>query len=237
MGGLLELLKLDRITHSNEIPSYFKKNSLDFFEKYSKTDDYVKAVSLADIKKGGFYFFHYLDDSNWIKWSPVFVADFKKYGNQTILLCVNFNFIPLEIRVAIFDKYLSDEDLEKANKLKGDHFINVKFGPMYDELKKFRLEYSLIEYNTIQIKRAHRIHFSVLGSFLYSQHPKNIYDPKKLLQIMKKKSETSSERDSDMSKLTLEDLYNFDKDFTQKFSSLEGHIKRIRTSVEKYGKG
>ena len=54
---------------------------------------------------------------------------------------------------------------------------------------------------------------------------------------MKKKSETSSERDSDMSKLTLEDLYNFDKDFTQKFSSLEGHIKRIRTSVEKYGKG
>jgi len=40
-----------------------------------------------------------------------------------------------------------------------------------------------------------------------------------------------------MTQLTMEDLYNFDKDFTKKFEQLEGHIKRIRASVEKYGKG
>jgi len=89
MGGLYERLKLNNLVKANDIPSYFKENSLDFYQKYLKTDDYVKATSLRDIKKGGFYFFHYLDDSNWIKWSPVLVADVKKYGDQIILLCVN----------------------------------------------------------------------------------------------------------------------------------------------------
>ena len=84
---------------------------------------------------------------------------------------------------------------------------------------------------------SHKINLEILPRFLYSQHPKNKYDPKKLIQIWKKKAETSGERDSEMTQLTMEDLYNFDKDFTQKFSSLEGHIKRIRASVEKYGKG
>ena len=237
MGELYERLKLNKLVKVNDIPSYFKENSLEFYQKYLKTDDYVKATSLRDIKKGGFYFFHYLDDSNWIKWSPVFVADVKKYGNQIILLCVNFNFLPLEVRVAIFDKYISEDDFEKAEKLKGNHFIKVKYEPMYNELKRMRLEYCLMEYNAIQIVKAHRIHFSVLPQFLYSQHPKNKYDPKKLIQIWKKKAETSEERDSEMSQLTMEDLYNFDKDFTKKFEQLEGHIKRIRASVEKYGKG
>ena len=40
-----------------------------------------------------------------------------------------------------------------------------------------------------------------------------------------------------MSQLTIDDLYDFNKDFTQKFTILEGHIKRIRASIEKYGGG
>lgn len=237
MGELYERLKLNKLVKANDIPNYFKQNSLEFYQKYLKTDDYVKVTPIKNIIKGQFYFFHYLDDSNWVKWSPVFVADIKQYGNQIILLCINFNFLPLEVRAAIFDKYMTEEDFAKCERLKGKHFIKVKFEPMYNELKRLRLEYCLMEYNAIQIVKAHRIHFSVLPQFLYSQHPKNKYDPKKLIQIWKKKAETSQERDSEMSQLTIDDLYDFNKDFTEKFKMLEGHIKRIRASVEKYGKG
>lgn len=237
MGELIERTKLSGLVNSNGAPDFFKKNSLEFYQKYFQTDQYVKAISIKDIKIGGFYFFHYKDDSNWVKWSPVFVADFKKYGNQIILNCVNFNFIPLEVRVAIFDKYLIDKDFEKADKAKGDYFLKVKFQPMYNELKRLKLEYSIMEYNAIQIVKAHRIHLSLLPKFLYSQHPKNKYDPNKLIQIWKKKALTSGERDSEMMQLTMEDLYNFDKDYMEKFDKLQGHIKRIRDSVEKYGKG
>lgn len=237
MGELYERLKLNKLVKGNDIPSFFKENSLNFYQKYLQTDDYVKITPIKNIIKGQFYFFHYRDDSNWIKWSPVFVADVKVYGPQIILLCVNFNFLPLEVRVAIFDQYLTEADFDKCERLQGKHFIKVKYEPMYNELKRLRLEYSLIEYNAVQIVKAHRIHFSVLPEFLYSQHPKNKYDPIKLIQIWKKKAETSHERDSEMSQLTIDDLYDFNKDFTTKFNLLEGHIKRIRNSVEKYGKG
>jgi hypothetical protein len=237
MGELYERLKLNKLVKANDIPNYFKQNCLEFYQRYFKTDDYVKLTPLKNIIKGQFFFFHYLDDSNWVKWSPVFVADVKQYGTQTILLCVNFNFLPLEVRVAIFDKYITEQDFEKCERLKGKHFIKVKFEPMYNELKRMRLEYCLMEYNAIQIVKAHRIHFSLLPQFLYSQHPKNKYDPKKLIQIWKKKAETSEQRDNEMSQLTIDDLYDFNKDFTQKFSVLEGHIKRIRASIEKYGGG
>lgn len=237
MGELYERLKLNKLVKAGDIPGYFKQNSFEFYQKYLKTDDYVKLTPVNNIIKGQFYFFHYLDDSNWVKWSPVFVADVKQYGNQIILLCVNFNFLPLEVRVAIFDKYITEQDFEKCERLKGKHFIKVKFEPMYNELKRLRLEYCIMEYNAIQIVKAHRIHFSVLPQFLYSQHPKNKYDPKKLIQIWKKKAETSEQRDNEMSQLTIDDLYDFNKDFTQKFTILEGHIKRIRASIEKYGGG
>jgi hypothetical protein len=237
MGELYERLKLNKFVKSNDVPSFFKQNSLDFYQRYLKSDDYVKSTPVTNIIKGQFYFFHYKDDSNWVKWSPVFVVDVKVYSNKIILLCVNFNFLPLEVRVAIFDKYLTEADFEKCERLKGRHFIKVKFEPMYNELKRLKLEYCLMEYNAIQIAQAHRIHFTLLPEFLYSQHPKNKYDPKKLIQIWKKKAETSVERDSEMSQLAIDDLYNFDKDFTTKFKVLEGHIKRIRASAQKYGKG
>ena len=237
MGELLDRTKLSGLVNSNGAPEFFKKNSLEFYQKYLKSDEFVKSISIKDIKKGGFYFFHYMDDSNWVKWSPVFVADYKKYGNQIILFCVNFNFIPLEIRVLLFDKYLTNKDFENADRKRGEHFLNVKFEGMYNELKRLRLEYSIIEYNAIQLKMVHRIHLSLLPEFLYSQHPKNKYDPNKLIQIWKKKAESSGERDAEMMQLTMEHLYNFDKEYTDKFTQLEGHIKRIRASAEKYGRG
>lgn len=231
MGELIERTKLSGLVNSDGAPDFFKENSLYFYEKYLKSDDEVQSVSIKQIFKGGFYFLHYKDDSNWMKWSPVFVADFKKYGNQIILFCVNFNFIPLEVRVAIFDKYITGKDFEKNN------FLPVSFQAMYEELKRFKFEYAIVEYNAIQIVRSHRIHLEALPRFLYSQHPKVKYDPTKLLHIWKKKLEKSSARDAEMTQATIDDFYNVNKEISEKFTHLEDHIKRLRTSMEKYGRG
>ena len=62
---------------------------------------------------GGFYHLHYKDESNWMRYAPIFLADFKKFSNKIIILAVNFNFIPIEVRGLLFDKYITKEMIEK----------------------------------------------------------------------------------------------------------------------------
>lgn len=235
MGELYERFKLNKMVNAGNAVQYFKENSLDFFKSYTKSTEQVKAIPTRLIRPGKFYFLHYKDDSNWIKWSPVFVTEEKKYESNTLFTCVNFNFIPLEIRILFFDKYIKELDFEQDVKKKGNHFIKVKHEIISRELKKLRLEYSIQPYNASQIVTCHRIMMEDLPRFLYSAHPKNKYDPKRLIQLWKTKAKTSDQRDDEMMRLTTEDLYNFDKDFTKKFDTLTSHVERFRKSIEKYG--
>lgn len=235
MGELYDRFKLNKLVQSNDPISYFKENSLSFFKSYTKTTEQIKAIPIRLIRPGKFYFLHYKDDSNWIKWSPVFITEQKLYESSILFTCVNFNFIPLEIRILFFDKYIKELDFQQDVKKKGNHFIKVKHEIIYRELKKLRLEYSIQPYNASQIVTCHRIMMEDLPRFLYSAHPKNKYDPKRLIQLWKTKAKNSDQRDDEMMKLTTEDLYNFDKDFLQKFDTLSTHIERFRKSIEKWG--
>jgi hypothetical protein len=228
MGILLDKIN-DLNKSSGDIVTNFKDNSLFFYEKYSKSDDMVKSISVSDMQLGGFYFIHYRDDSNWMKWSPIFTVDFKKFSNLNILFGLNFNFIPLEVRVSIFDKYISEKDFEK-NKL-----LNVNYQGVYKELIKYGFEYSIVEYNLNQINYVHKIGMEMVPRFLYSQHPKNIYDPKKLYQIWKSKISTKIERDKEINKMLISDFFKMTDDILKNYNQLESHIDRIQKSYEKYG--
>lgn len=228
MGILLDKIN-DLNTSNGDIVNNFKDNSLFFYEKYSKSDDMVKSISVSDMQLGGFYFIHYRDDSNWMKWSPVFTVDFKKFSNLNILFGLNFNFIPLEIRVSIFDKYISEKDFEK------DKLLNVNYQGVYKELIKYGFEYSIVEYNLNQINYVHKIGMEMVPRFLYSQHPKNIYDPKKLYQIWKSKISTKIERDKEINKMLISDFFKMTDDILKNYNQLESHIDRIQKSYEKYG--
>jgi len=103
MGELLERVKLNLLVYGNGIEENFRTNSAFFADKYSKSDKMVTALSTTDLQPGGFYFLHYFDDSNWMKYSPVFVVEQRNFGNQIIVMAVNLNFIPLELRAMIFD--------------------------------------------------------------------------------------------------------------------------------------
>lgn len=230
MGELNELIKLNLKVNGNGLADNYKNNSLYFYNMYQKSDPDVKSISVKDIQLGGFYFLHYLDDSNWMKYSPIFTIEYKKFNNQLVLLALNFNFIPIQIRGRIFDKYIIKEDFEK------DRLLKVDYEGMYRELLRLGFEYALVEYNMIQIKKVHKISLNLLPRFLYAGHPINKYDPPKLMQIWEAKIEKKAERHQEIVKSVLDEFYDVEKDFSDKYDLLSDHISRLQKSMEKYGK-
>ena len=229
MGVLQDKVDLSLLVYGDGIVDNFKNNSLFFYEKYQKSDKSVTNINVGDIKVGGFYFLHYLDDSNWMRWSPVFVADYRKFSNVVILMGVNFNFIQLEVRVSIFDKFIKEEDFEN------DRTLKVNYQGVYNELLKFGFEYALMEFNLIQVKFAHRISMDMVPRFLYSQHPQNKYDPNKLMQIWNAKIGDKDKRHKEMMVSMLSDFYDINGEIKDQYKLLKEHIQRIQKSLEKYG--
>lgn len=229
MGELLERVKLNNLIYGNGIAENYKNNSLYFYEKYSKSDKFATSIRIGEVRKGEFYFFHYADDSNWMKYSPVFVTDFKKFGNKIIILALNFNFIPLELRIFIFDKFMTDKNFQD------DVPLVVDYEGMYNELKKWGFEYSICEYNTKQVVSTHRIKTEVVPRFLYSGHPINIYDPNKLYSIWEVKIKNQSSRDSEIMRANIKDFYDISNEINESYQQLRGHIERLRKSLEKWG--
>lgn len=229
MGELIERIKLSNLVNGNGIVENFKNNSLFFYNAYSKSDKNIMSISIGKVQLGGFYFLHYMDDSNWMKYSPIFTIDFKKFENLIIIHGVNFNFIPLEIRAAIFDKFILEEDFED------DRLLKVSYEGMYRELLKYGFEYAIVEYNMAQVKAVHKISMDIIPRFLYSQHPINKYDPKKLYEIWEAKIGDQEERHKEMSKSLIDDFYNASDDILDNYKLLKNHILRIQKSLDKYG--
>lgn len=229
MGELIERSKLSNLVHGNGIVDVFKKNSLFFYNKYNKSDKEVKSIPVGKMSMGSFYFLHYKDDSNWMKFAPIFTIDFKKFGNMIVVFGVNFNFIPLEIRVSIFDKFMLEKDFEE------DRDLKVDYQGVYDELRRYGFEYAITEFNTSQIVSVHKIRMDLVPRFLYHQHPINKYDPKKLYEIMLAKIADRDERHKEMTSVFIKDLYEATDDILENYTLLKDHIKRVQTSYKKYG--
>lgn len=224
-GELYERVKSNLLVYGNNLQDNFINNSTYFYNLYNKSIDSFENIPVGKIADGGFYFFHYEDESNWMKWSPVFVAGFKKFENKIILLAVNLNFLPLQVRVILFDKFITEKDFEQNNLLK------VDYQGVYNKLQELGFEYALMEFDASKIKIVHRCSLSLLPRFLFHQHPKNKYDPGKLMDIWSKKLETRQKRHEEISKALLSDFYDTGKEITEKYSALENHIKRIRRNL------
>lgn len=230
MGELVDIVGIRMLVDGDGLADNFKNNSLYFYDKYSKSDKFVQAIDVSKISPGGFYHLHYMDDSNWMMFSPIFAVSFKKFSNKIVLTGVNFNFIPLEVRVFLFDKFILKEDFE------GDRLLKVDYNGMYSELIKYGFEYAIVEYNLIQVKLVHRIHMNVVPRFLISQHPKNKYDPAKLFEIWNAKIGDKDKRNKEIMMATINDFYDITGDISEKYVLLKSHIQRIQKSQSKYGK-
>ena len=230
MGALLDRVNESLKKYGNGIADNFKNNSLYFYDKFQKSDDKVQSTRISDIQMGRFYFFHYKDDSNWMKYSPVLIVGQKKFDNLTIILAVNLNMMPIQVRASFFDQFLTDKDMDD------DRALNIDLKGTYDELFKYSFEYSIMEYNAAQLVFLHRINMIKVPTFLYSGHPINKYDPVKLYDIWKVKLKTKYERDQEMSQALISDFYQMSDDIDENYTVLKNHIKRLQNSLNKYGR-
>lgn len=221
MGELLERSKIARLVWND-----YAENSDYFAEKYTKSDDEVTSIPISKIEMGAFYFIHYKDSSNWMQYSPVFAVSHKKVGNILILHAINLNFIPIDLRVEFFDKFMDERNFDK------DLPIKVDFKRTYDELMKVEMEYTLMEYVLNNVVLVHKINMGSLPKFLYSGHPKNKYDPKKLYEIQSAKRKDRMKRHQEMTKLMMSDLIEVEQEISEKFDVLKNHIQRVRNNIK-----
>ena len=77
--------------NGTDLVDYYRNNTLFMYDKYSKSESDCEAISKEDIREGGFYFLYYMDDSNWMRYSPIFCCDWRKFSNMIVILGVNFN--------------------------------------------------------------------------------------------------------------------------------------------------
>lgn len=235
MTPLEERIKLSQLVHGKDLVDYFKRNSDYMVSKYAKSDRFCQSIPISEIQIGYFHHFHYDDKSNWMKYSPVFVCDFKQYQNHMIIYALNFNFVPLRLRSTIFEKFLIEKDFENNRP------ISVDFKGLYNELRKYGFEYSIVEYNSINLKLVHRINLidgenqekseNILPRFLYSAHPMNKYDPSKLYQIWSTKVKTRDKRHQEIVLSTLDEFLDVKNEISEKFEVLKGHIQRLRNNL------
>ena len=235
MTALEERIKLSQLVHGRDLVDYFRNNSDYMVGKYAKSDQFCQSIPISEIQIGYFHHFHYDDKSNWMKYSPVFVCDFKQYANFMIIYALNFNFIPLRIRSAIFEKFISEKDFEN------NRALAVNFQGLYSELRRYGFEYSIVEYNSINLKLVHRINLvdeksgdkseNILARFLYSAHPVNKYDPSKLYQIWSTKIKTRDKRHQEIALSTLDEFLDVKNEISEKFEVLRGHIQRLRDNL------
>jgi len=230
MGELIERIKLNNLVNGNGISDNFKNNSLFFYNEYQKSNKDVLNIPRGKIQLGGFYFFFYRDDSNWMRYSPVFTVDVKKFSNLIVIMAINFNFIPIEVRATIFDKFINKDSFNNNS------LLNVSYEGVYSELIKYGFEYSIVEYNISQIEIVHKISMEFVPKFLYSQHPINKYDPKKLYEIWTAKIKDKEERHKEISQSLIKDFYTVSDDIMDNYKQLTDHISRLQKSYEKYGK-
>jgi hypothetical protein len=228
MGELVDRVKINMLVYGNGIAENYKNNTLYFYNAYLKSSPEVKLVQAKDIWYGRFYFFHYLDKSDWMKYSPVYVADFKKFGNKIILYCVNLNFLPLELRVAFFDNFMIEQDFIKND------FLKVKMQEVYNKLRSMYFEYALMEFDASHIRMVHQIHLDILPRFIISGHPKVIYDPKKLRDISTTKIKDSDKRHKEMMNSLASDFFETTKEIPEKYQTLKKHIQRLRNNSIRY---
>jgi hypothetical protein len=166
-----------------------------------------------------------------MKYSPVFIAGYKKLSNKIIMLAVNLNFIPLQIRVFLFEKFITAKDFEK-DMGKNNVFLKVDYEGVYNELRKLGFEYALMEFDASRIELVHKVSLLLLPRFLYHQHPINKYDPDKLMQIWEAKIESREQRHKEMTLALLSDFYDVKNEISDKYDVLREHIQRIRRNMK-----
>lgn len=249
MGELYERCKLSLLVHGNGELDNYNNNNAFFTAKYKDSDSEVSNVRLDKVFPGKFYFFQ-LDNnekSNWIRLSPTFVISNSFFANKmsdgfeaqveeaklnrpgaviNLIQVINLNFLPFEVRVAFFDKFMVEDDFEK------DRALPVEFEEVHNQLRNFGFEYAITHYPTHRIVNAWKIDMKLVPRFLYSSNEINKYDPVKLYSIRKSKIKDSQRRDQEMRSLNVTDFMKPFEEIEEKYKVLAESVLRVQNRIK-----
>lgn len=249
MRELSERCKLSLLVNGNGELDNYNNNNAFFTSKYLNSDSEVRNVNINSVFPGRFYFFE-LDkneNSNWIRYSPTFVISNSFFANKmsegfkgqveeaninqpgpviNLIQVVNMNFLPFEIRVALFDKFMVEDDFEK------DRALPVDFEGIHNELRNYGFEYAITHYPTHRIVNAWKIDMKLVPRFLYSSSAINKYDPRNLYSIRKSKIGKSQKRDEEMRKLNVNDFMKPIEEIEDKYNVLKESIIRVQNRIK-----
>jgi hypothetical protein len=230
MGELRKVLK-ENIKQG--IPNYFKENSLKYYNLYKSPDnELVKSIPMANIQIGGIYFLYYKDESNWMQLSPILCCDIR---DKRLVFAVNLNFLPLEIRLDLFDDLIMNIHNNNDQSKNAVPFNFINFESIYKKLIRKGFEYALVEYEIGRIVKVFKINYDEMPWWIYSQHPKNKYDPIKLYSIWEAKLKNRPERHKELITKLVKDFYNVTDELIDNSNALKGHFQRLQSNQEKFG--
>lgn len=197
-------------------------------------------VNLSEIEKGKFYFLLYdLDgkSSKMEKYNPIFVIDWTVIDSKKYLFAININFIPVAIRVIIFNT-IFNSDLKKfdnPNEIvdKQDPIVGMSFGKCYKLLKSIGFEWAIRKFEASKLNKSYLIDMNSIKEFVtMSTATITGVDDGKLFDIWKKKITEQDQREADLIKELIGDYKSMEKELNDSILNISEREENIYKSVQ-----
>lgn len=221
--------------------SMYLKNSDDVMSWIRDNDNTkVDPINASQIEKGKFYFMFYDlsgKSSKMEQYNPIFVIDWTNIDNKKYLFGVNINFLPVAIRVVIFNQ-IFNSDLKKFDNVnvkvdKQDPIESMSFGKVYKLLKSIGFEWSIRKFDGSKINKTYCIDMNSLKEFITMSTARITgVDDGKLLDIWKSKISKQEQREVELIKELLGDYKEMEKELNKSIQTISDKEEQLYKSVE-----
>lgn len=216
-------------------------------DKLQNPSQGVEVVNLQDMNPGKFYFLLYNmqgKSSKLEQYAPILFTDWKQLEHTKIVFGLSLNFIPVKLRLRLFDKMfagqedllLAKDDKKKAG-MQEQPMNGVTYENVYQMLSAIGFEYAIREFDMRLINKVYEISFTQLERFLTmnSQVFTNV-DEGKLAQIWKAKLKTRDERHQNLLKDTMNNWKDIDKVLEKEMDNFKKTNENLNKSIQELNK-
>ncbi len=219
----------------------YGKNSEDFLTWFREKEyDKVMPINPASIDRGKLYFILYDlagKSSKMEKYNPTFVIDWATIDRKRYLFVVNFNFIPIAVRVMVFNT-IFNTDLKKFDDLdpspdKQEAISGITFGKVYKLLKSVGFEWAIRKFEAAKLNKTYVINFDKAKEFITMSTARLTgVDDAKLLEIWKKKITQQDAREAKLIKELLGDYKSMEKELGKSMTDITAQEETLYQSLE-----
>lgn len=218
----------------------YSNNEKFITEQINNQDEYIIPVNINSIEKGGFYFILYNLDgksTNMEKFNPLLVCDWFDLQGTRWLYGISLNFIPMNIRVLIFNEILNANyqvvhdnlsiDVTKQNSLNNIDFVN-----MHKLLFNVGFEWSIRKFDMRLINSVYKISTNILTQFItMSTIGFTGVDDFKLVEIWQKKINEQDVRQQKIIKELLNDYSEMKSNLNKTYSNLNDKNNSLQDAL------